>query len=174
MSEGAKYPYAEALQWAECVVINLKPYCERIEIAGSVRREKDQVGDIEIVCIPKTISTGLFGDETERHPGFVAWVNKLESVKGKPTGKYTQRILGNGMHLDLFMATPDNWGLIFAIRTGSAEFSQKRLAARWVQLGYHSFNGMLIRHDDETVPVREESELFELLGIPWVEPKDRW
>ena len=38
---------------AERLVEQLRPYCERIQIAGSIRRRKWAVGDIELLCIPK-------------------------------------------------------------------------------------------------------------------------
>ena len=42
----------------------LAPFCERIEIAGSTRRKKPEVGDIEIVCIPKQINDLLNNSES--------------------------------------------------------------------------------------------------------------
>jgi hypothetical protein len=36
---------------------------DRIAIAGSVRRRRPFVGDIELVCIPRLVPTGPFGDE---------------------------------------------------------------------------------------------------------------
>ncbi len=86
--------------------------------------------------------------------------------------KYTQRILPEGIALDLFFATPEDWGLIFAIRTGSADYSHKVLATRWVQFGYKSEGGILKRNG-KAYAVREEIELFKMLGLKWVEPKDR-
>jgi DNA polymerase/3'-5' exonuclease PolX len=41
---------------AEAVRSKLAPYCEECEIGGSVRRECPEIGDIEIVCIPKLYS----------------------------------------------------------------------------------------------------------------------
>jgi len=139
----------------------LKPFCQRIEIAGSIRREKLEVKDIEIVCIPQ---------ET----GFSAEVNKLEKVKGEPTGKYTQRILPEGISLDLFIANEKNWGLIFAIRTGSADFSHKMLACGWVKKGCHSKDGKLIDKQGREIILREERDLFDLIGIPFVKPELRF
>ena len=139
----------------------LKPYCTRIEIAGSIRREKPEVKDIEIVAIPGNIES------------FAREVNKLQKVKGEPTGKYTQRILPEGIRLDLFIANEKNWGLIFAIRTGSANFSHKILACGWVKKGYHSVNGMLIDKYGNEVEVRKEEELFKLIGISYISPERR-
>lgn len=107
----------DALEIANRVKNELAPHCYRIEIAGSIRREKPEVKDIEVVCIPHIYDTGLF------ESGIATVVNQWEKVKGELEWgkcKYTQRILPEGIKLDLFFATPNNWGLIFAIRTGSA------------------------------------------------------
>src|SRR6476620_865884 len=44
---------ADAEQVARNVVGLMRPFCDRIEIAGSVRRGVAEVKDIEIVCIPR-------------------------------------------------------------------------------------------------------------------------
>jgi DNA polymerase/3'-5' exonuclease PolX len=163
----------QATKIAERVKSELAPHCERIEIAGSIRRRKPEVGDIEIVCIPRTCEIGLFlGSEIEIDPGFCHRVEHWPAIKGKPTGKYTQRQLPDGIVLDLFMATRDNWGLIYAIRTGSADYSHHVLASAWVRAGYHSMDGMLVK-DNHKIPVREERDLFALIGLPWADPWER-
>ena len=151
----------EAKKIAKKYLNLLKPYCWRIEIAGSIRREKSEVKDIEIVAIP----LDLVGFSTE--------VNELEKVKGNPTGKYTQRILPEGIKLDLFMANIRNWGLIFAIRTGSARYSHEILACGWVKRGYKSINGMLTKNGRE-IEVREEKDLFNLIGVAYIQPNQRF
>jgi DNA polymerase/3'-5' exonuclease PolX len=103
---------------------------------------------------------------------FVEAVDQWKKVKGKPSGKYTQRSLPEGIKLDLFMADKNNWGLILAIRTGSARFSHKELANRWVAAGYTSRSGMLTK-GDKTIPLPEEKDLFDLLKMPWVHPRER-
>jgi DNA polymerase/3'-5' exonuclease PolX len=86
----------QALEIAEKVKALLAPHCERIEIAGSIRRKKPDVKDIEIVAIPKPFDTGLF------ESGIATVVNKWQKVKGELPCKYTQRILPEGIKLDLF------------------------------------------------------------------------
>jgi DNA polymerase/3'-5' exonuclease PolX len=44
----------------------LLPVCERLEIAGSIRREKPQVSDIELVAIPRTRSEAIVEAPRER------------------------------------------------------------------------------------------------------------
>ncbi len=53
-----KMRFEKAYSIAERVMKLLKPFCDRIEIAGSLRREKEEVKDIEIVAIPKSNREG--------------------------------------------------------------------------------------------------------------------
>jgi DNA polymerase/3'-5' exonuclease PolX len=68
-------PLLAATTLAAKLVAQLAPYCERIEVAGSVRRQKDIVGDIELVAIPKLEThikvqpqLTLFGSSSEQEP----------------------------------------------------------------------------------------------------------
>jgi len=158
--------YKKAKLIADQVLSDLKPHCDRIEIAGSIRREKEYPNDIEIVAIPKPYGTDLF------ESGIATVINKWEKIKGELPCKYTQRLLPEGIKLDIFFASPENWGLIFAIRTGSADYSRFILATGWVKLGYHSKNGILTK-DETEYPVREEIDLFKLLGLKWIDPQFR-
>ena len=156
----------QALEIAEKTKALLAPYCERIEIAGSIRRKKPEVKDIEVVAIPKPYDIGLF------ESGIATVVKQWKKVKGELPCKYTQRILPEGIKLDLFFAEPDNWGNIYAMRTGSAEYSHLVLASRWSSKGYKSDGGYLYK-DGERIAVREEEDLFKLLDMPYVEPEER-
>ena len=55
---------------------------------------------------------------------------------------------------------------------GAPAGSRTALASRWSRLGYRSANAILTR-DDEVVHVREEEDLFRLIGLPWVPPEKR-
>ena len=59
MKSRLQYDYAFAL--AQEAILNLTPACIKIEIAGSLRRRRPTVGDIEIVCILKH-DLDLFGE----------------------------------------------------------------------------------------------------------------
>jgi DNA polymerase/3'-5' exonuclease PolX len=157
-----KMKYEHALEIAQSVRDQLAPFCHRCEIAGSIRRKKAECGDVEIVCIPKN------------PVGYVAVINKWKKVKGDAIAKYTQRIHTSGIKLDIFTATQKNWGLIYAIRTGSADFSHRVLAVGWVKAGYESKDGMLTKkRTGEIVNVQEEADLFRMIFHPFVKPEDR-
>ena len=78
----------------------------------------------------------------------------------------------DGIKLDLFFAERGNWGLIYAIRTGSAEYSHKVLATEWVKRGYKSEGGYLL-YNGRKILVLEEEDLFKRIGVPFVEPEFR-
>lgn len=153
----------------------LRPYCERIAVAGSIRRGRDWVNDIEIVAIPKSTMKApdmdIFGEplgkpKVVRDPGFVMVVDSLAEVivKGNPqTGRYIQFVTTDGTKVDLFTATPKTWGYIQLIRTGSADFS-RAVALRWSQLGYKGVDGALTRIG-KPIDTPEEADLFGLLGM---------
>lgn len=165
-----KRPYTEMMAEAQRIKSLLEPHCERIEIAGSLRRECDLISDIELVAIPKPYDTGLFED------GLASVVNQWEKVKGEmdyEKCKYTQRILPSGIKLDLFFAQKGNWGNILAIRTGSADYSHKVLATEWVKQGYKSENGFLTRDGKYPIMFYEEEDLFKFLGLKYIHPRER-
>lgn len=132
----------KAKRLADRIVDILKPFCDRIVIAGSIRRECILCNDIEVICSPyHTVREGigdLFNKSEERviDIGFVKKVNEWNKVKGEPTGRYTQRELPGGVILDLFIPQRHDWGRQVAIRTGSAFFSKVKLAARWSRMGW--------------------------------------
>lgn len=152
---------------AECIMHDLSPHCERIAIAGSIRRHKALVGDIEIVAIPKPYDVGLFAS------GIATVVDRWKKVKGELPCKYTQRMLEEGIALDLFFARPENWGLILAIRTGSAEYSHQVLAHNWSQRGFKSIEGILHNRHGDPIHTPEERDVFSICGIPWADPEKR-
>jgi len=166
----------QAFEIAEGVRSQLAPFCKRIEIAGSIRRKKPEVKDIEIVCIPKTFSVteGLFGEKEKDVPiqEFVDTVRKWEKVRGEPFGKYTQRKLPQGINLDLFIATQINWATILLIRTGSAEFSKQFMGSWLPRHGYKCADGMITKTGMLVIVPTEES-LFRLVKMNYLEPQNR-
>lgn len=162
-------PYAKAKQIAEEVVALLEHHCTKIAIAGSIRRQKPIIGDIEIVVIAKPYQTGLFQD------GIATVVNQWKKVKGEleyGKTKYTQRILPQGIKLDLFFAEEENWGCIFLIRTGDWEFSKKFMGTLIPSRGYKQEDGYL-KYNGKTISVPQEQDLFDKVGIKYIEPQDR-
>jgi DNA polymerase/3'-5' exonuclease PolX len=156
----------EALPIAEHVRDLLAPHCDRIEIGGSIRRGKQEVKDIEIIAIPKPYEVGLFSS------GIAEVVNQWPKVKGELPCKYTQRILPEGIKLDLFMCDANNWGLILALRTGPADWNQHWLLPKLSRVGLVMREGRIWRGQDE-VFVRSEETLFRIIHSSFIAPEHR-
>lgn len=163
--------YALALRLAEHFQRRFAPYCHQVAIAGSLRRQKETVKDIELVCIPKwetrTVMDGLFPEEKQTnllHEAFESGVYGTHpATKGmlqlrwikpgvdaptpwhiKPEGKYWRGLseYKAGCKVDIFLTTPERWGTILAIRTGAGEFS-KALAGHALRVRHKLSEGGL-------------------------------
>lgn len=176
-----KLPYSQAASLAERIKAALAPGCSRIEVAGSIRRKKATIGDIEIVCIPRMM-TDLFGVEMLDPYGLDYILAELveagrlgEPLKNGPAYKQFPVPAVDGLNLDLFITKPDQWGIILAIRTGSADFSRRLVTQRnkgGLLPSDCVVSGGAIRRGAEIIPTPEETDVFELVG-GWVEPEAR-
>ncbi len=172
-----------ALRKARQVVDHLKPWCDKIEIAGSIRREIHFVKDIEIVCVPKGVTSHvsvqaslLDQPDCKVHhsrpcAGFIQAVNDFRKVKGDPTGRYTQRQMNDGSLIDIFIGTADNFGYLLAIRTGSAKFS-KRLVKQAGDNGFFLRDGYVYK-DGQPIQCPDEATIFKMAKMQFTEPKNR-
>lgn len=196
MSDGKKIDWHQAKKLADKVVRIFAPACERIEIAGSVRRLKSYVGDIEIVCIPKMTPSGLFGDQADNALLPVLerlCMNRGDILPVKGGDKYRQYQLlpaeAHGIMLDVFMVTAESWGVQLCIRTGPQEFSQKavtpRCKAGLLQDGLKVEGGCLWQVTGEhygndgcgpsatRIDTREERDFMRYLSCGFLEPDQR-
>lgn len=129
-----------AVALAEKIRQALQPGCDRIEIAGSIRRREQAVGDIELVAIPAR-QPGLFGQPaTSLLDGVLRELVAADRlIPGRCDGdRYKQFEIPArpGLMLDLFLVTRETWGVQMAIRTGPAAFSRRLVTEE-------SFGGLL-------------------------------
>lgn len=178
------------------ICYKLQPFCSRIKIAGSIRRKREVVGDIEIVCCPYKIQVGqssLFGAAVEvavpaAFSELVLSLGKVE--KGHPNGRMMCIMLPQKIKLDLFMPQPDDFFRIYAIRTGSSTYSSVVIAHAWSRLGWcgtdHGLRRIedceakgenkwkLVNKDGQRPPVwQSEEEFFQWLGLNYLQPQFR-
>lgn len=192
MSQGEKVGLSTARAAAERLVSTLSPSCERIEIAGSIRRGAPLVADIEIVAMPRVeVESGgdLWGTPIEvdrlaetlrglRASGALP-LRRMEIHRANGSVDHGQRdgaaykaLVWQGFPVDLFIVhDPAQWGVIFTIRTGPAEWSH-RLVTDCKRLLRRVEGGYLYR-SGQRWPCPEERDFFEGIGQPWVEPSER-
>jgi DNA polymerase/3'-5' exonuclease PolX len=198
MSTATKRPRAEVLAIAETMTKVLRQCAVKLEIAGSLRRETRECGDIELVAIPRiTVSMEVDPGDIFKGQKRVE-VNRLWEILDVMAGrgytkcgeKYRQFAYAlPGMQpikVDLFTATPETWGWIYLIRTGSADFSH-HVAKALNKAGYTSSEGAIHRGDLKLVdgawklcpvgpPIKTptEQDVFDLARIPFREPRQRF
>lgn len=190
MSGSTKYPRAKALAVAEQLQTILSAVCEKIVIAGSIRRNKPLVGDIEILFIPKLAwkpdPTDLFGK--------VVQVNLADAVvqslladgiieqRLKDDGTRTWGALiklaihkDSGIPVDFFTASPENWWSLLVCRTGSAENNKNICNAAIARgLQWSPYEGFRDCKNMELIFVpHSERAVFERVGLPHRKPHDR-
>ncbi len=189
MSQGQPVLLEQATTIAEELRRLLEPAADRIAIAGSIRRRKPMVRDIELVAIPRYADVeGLFEiaervdllDERIRDKlatGTIAARQVEVHRKGgavesqERMGERYKALVFAGLPVDLFMATPDNWGCIFALRTGPGDWNVKLVTD--CQRVFRRVEGGRVIAMGRPIPTPEEVDFFSALGQPWVEPQDR-
>ncbi len=153
------------------VIDKLKPYCDKIEIAGSIRRRRPFVNDIDIVAIPS--NQGQFVYQLQQMGSF--------KVSGGKLIRVTHRYKASGplVELDVYIATPETWATLLLIRTGSKEHNIY-LCKRAKQRGYklHADGSGLFQFVDcegreSRVAGDTEESIFEELGLPYKRPEER-
>lgn len=186
----------KAKRLADRIVEILEPHCDRIHIAGSIRREKPEVKDIEVVAQPKKIAVqdGLFDTTLIQDPMFAELLQLIgqQVIKGRADGKYMQLVLrgGDEIKLDLFMPSPGDYFRQLAIRTGSADYAHHVIAAGWLRKGWCGVSGIGLRLQEDCIKRKErwilcnpngqippswtsEEDFFRWIGAPYVHPSDR-
>lgn len=148
---------------ADKVVKRLSPYCSRITIVGSIRREKPRVHDIDIVLSPS--------DPWNLEHEILALARPFQP---QLSGDKLKRFNYNDVQVDLYFADERTWATLLLIRTGSAE-NNRRLATLAKKRGWKlKANGEgLFNEYGERIAGDSERSIYEALGLPYQEPWER-
>jgi DNA polymerase (family 10) len=159
------------------IVTTLQPMCERIEIAGSIRRGRPVVGDIDLVILPKPGQATAIRDRirqrcqviTDGPQTFVAEL-PLRPGTSHPTPHIQIDVwFARPEILDLLSPTPTNWGTLLLCRTGS-QGHNIRLCARATQRGLHWNPHLGVTRDGRVIASATEREVFAALDLPEIPP----
>jgi DNA polymerase/3'-5' exonuclease PolX len=190
---------AEGQEKAAALVELLAPYCERIEIAGSIRRQQDTVGDVEIVCEPKyePVRVNLIDDEVVNR---VHWelvemaMQKQITPRLKKTGhriawlpeRGEPRFVAawwEGVAVDVFLVNADRldwWGWTLFLRTGPGDanrqmVTRERSGGLLPERVRVEKGKVYARYRDrfQEKPTPDEKAVFQLWEMAYVEPENR-
>lgn len=197
MSAKQKYPRALALDVARVMIAALKPVCHELVIAGSLRRRKAEVGDVEVLYIPRIVDVpdpqDFFGKQIRANAADLVLQQLLsEGTIGKRLNAKMTTTWGDvnklgthpasGVPIDLFAASHENWWNLLVCRTGGMESNIAIASAakdsgwQWCPYG----PGFRRNAPHGKGPkwsmwkeTKSEREVFEFVGLDYLEPWER-
>lgn len=158
-----RFPLAQVEGDVEALLRKLRsvPGVERAEVAGSYRRRKETVGDIDVLVVTK---------KPEAVSNAVAKLPIVRNVVAHGEKKLSFDLQA-GIRTDIRFVRRDQWGSALLYFTGSKEHNialRKRAIERgWKLNEYGLFEG------EKIIASREEKDIYEALGLPWIEPTER-
>lgn len=175
-----KLAYGDALRIAQEVAHQIAPVCERVLIAGSLRRKKTEVGDIELVVIPQFASVfDMFGSEIEQvsllDPVLAALGCNLDASGNG--GAKMRKFVYEDAPIDMFIQlSEDTWGVNATLRTGCADFSQWLVTDKrhgGAKPAGLSFKDGRIWENGKALNTPDEADVFNALELDWIHPTER-
>lgn len=162
-----RFKLAEAEQIAEPLLAYLRgaPGLKQVTIAGSYRRRKETVGDLDIVLACTR------GTRTMNH--FTAYMDVVEILSKGPT-RATVR-LRSGMQVDVRTVPEASYGAALLYFTGSKPHN---IALRTIAAGrglkINEYGVFKIKgKGKKSIAGRTEQEIYRLLDLPYIEPELR-
>jgi DNA polymerase (family X) len=140
--------------------------CKKIEktsVAGSLRRMKETIGDVDILA-------------SSKHPDdvmdyFVKY-SGIQRILAKGTTK-SSVLLNDNMQVDLRVVEPKSYGAALQYFTGSKEHNVT-LRGLAIKKGYKLNEYGLFEKDTEKYIVgKTEEEIYKKIGFPYIEPELR-
>ncbi len=170
---GERCKIDEATVIAESILESLKdlPGVQQIEIAGSLRRAKETIGDIDILIAAKEeFIPGLFDVFTTHE--------RVTEILGKGDTKSSVRTI-EGRQVDLRIVKPEQFAAALMYFTGSKEHNVvMRSRARERGMSLNEYGLYKLDENGETnwetnQPFETEADIYKMLGLNWVPPELR-
>ena len=140
------------------------PGVEKVTPAGSLRRSKETVGDLDLLVTGPGAAEAL--EKFVVHP-------RVHEVLGKGPNKASIKFGLEGLQVDLRALATESYGAALLYFTGSKEHNIV-LRSRAQKMGLTLNEYALARLDDESpVASATEEEIYKVLGLDWISPELR-
>jgi DNA polymerase (family 10) len=155
----------EAVPKAEAILASLRqlPSVAEAEAAGSLRRMRETVGDLDLLAA---------SDEPETVMDNFLEMLPVDHVVGRGPTK-TSVVLDDGLRVQLWVHPVERFGSALQYATGSKEHSVKLRELSLKQGLSLSEHGFKVEESDELIACRTEAEVYQKLGLPWIPPELR-
>lgn len=159
---GGRIPLHLALDTAEEIVAELTRVtgCKRCAYAGSLRRMRETIGDIDVLVAAKR--SAPFMDALASLPS----TDEVIAHGAKKTSIRTTK----GVQVDLRVLPPESWGAGLQYFTGSKAHNIRTRTIAVRQGLKLSEYGLFDVDSGESVASRSEEEVYARLGLPWIPP----
>jgi DNA polymerase (family 10) len=165
-SRGNRVPLGVALPLVLDVVASLRAGCsavQRVEEAGSVRRRRDTIGDLDIVAASERPNEVL--------DAFVG-LPLVREVIGRGDTK-ASILTASQQQIDLRVVASESWGAALLYFTGSKAHNVK-LREMGIRRGWRlNEYALLDMASGQSVASAEESDVYRAFGLPWIPPELR-
>jgi DNA polymerase (family 10) len=140
------------------------PGVEKVTTAGSLRRGRETIGDIDLLVTGPSAAEAL-----ER---FVAYP-RVHQVLGKGANKASAKVGLEGVQVDVRALPMESYGAAMQYFTGSKEHNVA-IRQRALKMGFTLNEYGLFRIDDASrVAGATEEEVYATLGLAWIPPELR-
>jgi DNA polymerase/3'-5' exonuclease PolX len=144
----------------------MSKYCDKIEIAGSTRRQSAKVHDIDFVVVSNSDSEWRkIGEELKR-------LKAKPGCQGNAVIKAYVPCENAFFQVDFYRAQPSTFGIHLLVRTGSADHNMW-LAGQAFSKGMRLKYSQGLLKDDVPVAGADEAGVFAALGLSCPAPCDR-
>ncbi len=141
---------------------------DKITPAGSLRRGRETVGDLDFLITGKSVNTSKREAVTERVLAFPGITEVLAQGENKISFK-----LRSGMQVDVRLLPAESFGAAMQYFTGSKSHNVT-LRQRALKMGYTLNEYGLARLDhNKIVAGKTEQEIYKMLGLEYIEPELR-
>ncbi|MEM2935010.1 MAG: DNA polymerase/3'-5' exonuclease PolX, partial [Candidatus Thermoplasmatota archaeon] len=150
-----------ALKDALEIIDLIKGHVEKISLAGSIRRRKETIGDVDILAV---------ANDAKKIMDIFTSMKKVEKVIAKGDTKSSVRLYG-GLQVDLRIIDKESFGSALQYFTGSKEHNIE-LRKIAIKKGY-KLNEYGLFENDLRIAGQDEEEVYKKLGMQWIPPEMR-
>ena len=141
-----------------------------VQAAGSLRRSKETVGDLDLLVTLPEAHSGAH--DVERVSAHILKFPEIQQVLARGENKVSF-VLESGMQVDVRLLPPSQSGAALLYFTGSKEHNVA-LRSRALKMGLTLNEYALSRlKDEKPVAGRTEEEIYKKLGLEWIPPELR-
>lgn len=156
--------YAEGVAQELAAVFHEVRGVEAVTPAGSLRRGRETVGDLDLLVTGPNPTAVL--------DRFIAYPS-VEEVLSRGENKASAKVGREGLQVDVRALAPESFGAAMQYFTGSKDHNVA-VRTRAVKMGFKlSEYGLYRVADDSRVAGETEAQIYEALGLGWIPPELR-